>query len=466
MVNGKSVVLIGLQYGDEGKARVLDKIMGKTDIVARFNGGANAGHTLEVGDKKIALHQVPSGIFHDNMVLYMGSGCVINPLKLNKEVSDIESLGIKLKGRLRLSAKITLVQPHHVLLDSVHGGKIGTTKNGIGPAYSDQAARAHGENLRNLRLGDYAADPKKGLSIVLQNLKDTVKMYELDADPASLASEFDKEVRMIIGFCEKDPMYLEKQVRTGKNVFFEGAQSTMLDVVYGNVPFVTSSRTMAGAAYVGGDLSSKHHVKTVAVAKAIMSRVGNGPFISEFGGKKSEDYCAEDGGFAHMKESELAEHDQKKLLVSDDPFELGIALRMMGGEYGASTKRPRRLGILDLVMLRQNCMMNAVDELYINKFDCLVDFKKTKLPGIPVVTAYELDGNTIDYIPSTVDECYRAKPVVEYLPFIKDDLTKIRDKKDLPKEVFDVIRYIEDKVGTKMGGIGVGPERDQFVMLI
>lgn len=466
MKPGKSNILIGVQYGDEGKVKVLDKLLDNTDITARFNGGANAGHTLKVGDKTIINHQIPSGIFYDDMLLYIGSGCVVNPKIANGEISHIKDNGINIEKRLFVAANTPLVQPHHLILDGIHGKDIGTTNNGIGPAYADIAMRAHGSKLRNLQLGTYINNPNKGFETMLDNLGDVIEKYNLkDIDELNLACDFDEEVKKLGLYCCKDPLFLEKLVQSGKNVFFEGANSVMLDAVCGIVPYVTSSRTLAGSAYIGGDLSLRYHDKTVGVAKAIMSRVGNGPFISEFGGSASEAYCAEGEGYAHKKEWESMMYNPDELLRSDDLMDVGVALRMLGGEYGATTKRPRRIGMLDLVMLKQNCMLNAVDELYINKIDCLSDFSKTTLEGIPLVTAYELDGKTIDYIPTSIEECRRAKPVIEYMPAFSEDISGIREYKNLPSPVQSLVKKIEENIETKVAGIGVGPEREQFVKI-
>ena len=278
---GKSRVLIGLQYGDEGKARVLDKIIDDADVVARFNGGANAGHTLVVGNKSIALHMIPSGIFHPEIKLYVGSGCVVNPEKTNKEIEEIEDLGISLSRRLYFAANASLVQPHHILLDGILGKGIGTTNNGIGPAYADKALRIEGKRIKNLRVADFFANPTLAYSIVKENIEQAIESYSISGiNTAKLATKFVEETKGLEQYYCPNPLFLENMAMSGKNVFFEGAQSVMLDVVTGTVPYVTSSRTIAAAAYTGGDLSMKYHSQTIGVAKAIMSRVGNGPFIS------------------------------------------------------------------------------------------------------------------------------------------------------------------------------------------
>jgi adenylosuccinate synthase len=464
--NSKSTVLIGLQYGDEGKARVMDKLLNGYDIVARFNGGPNAGHTLSVKDIKIALHQVPSGIFYKNMKLHVGSGCVVNPTKILQEIKEIESHGIKLDNRLTLSGYITLIQPHHIIFDGIYGKAIGSTKNGIGAAYSDQAVRSENNDIKNVRLADYLSNPNKFREYVENNLKHMIIKNDVKGVNIDLEiNTFHNNTLLLKKYLCTDPLMIENLVSSGKNIFFEGAQSVMLDVVTGMTPYVTSSRTIAAAAYTGGDLSVKHHHKTIGVAKAIMSRVGNGPFVSEFGGYKSEKYCDENGGAAHTFDKETASNDSKKLLQSKELFDIGIAIRMLTNEYGATTKRPRRIGMLDLVMLKQNCLLNGVEEIYINKFDCLQLFSQTNLKGIPFVTSYELNGKQINYMPTSVEEVRLCKPIIKYLPTFAEDITKITDYKKLPQKVKDIIKFIEKEVGTKICGVGVGPEREQFVMI-
>ncbi len=455
----------GLQYGVERKARVVDEQLFEDDeaVVVRFNGGANAGHTLVVGNKKIVLHQVPSGIFYPEMLLYIGSGCVITPKKLNDEIADIRSAEISLDGRLFISSHAPLIQPHHLLYDEWFGGGIGTTKNGIGPCYADQALRAQGDAIRNIKFGEYLVDPGKGFSAVKRNLEEFLDLWPLaKADVIGKMEHFDAEVMKLQEYRSEDPLFLERLIQSGKNVFFEGAQSVLLDAVTGMTPYVTSSRTLAGAAYTGGDLSLKYHHKTIGIAKAIMSRVGRGPFISEFGGKQSDEYCAEGEGKAHAKEMEQKEWNLEELKHSDDAFLQGVYLRMKGNEYGATTGRPRRIGTLDLVQLKQSCALNGVNELYLNKFDALTEFGEMNLPGIPVVVAYRLDGKVIDYVPTTLAEMERVQPITECLPNIPD-VSNVRAEKELPPAAKEMVEFIEEFVGVKVCGIGVGPERDAFV---
>lgn len=288
------------------------------------------------------------------------------------------------------------------------------------------------------------------------------------------ANDFDvkKTAKEIIGAAEqikkcilRNPLWLSEHVACGAKVLFEGAQASMLDVVKGTVPYVTSSHTIAGSAYVGGDLPPKYHRKTIGVAKAIMSRVGNGPFVSEFGGTQSEEYCAEEGGKKHSAEFEKNEYSIGDLLQSNNLFKIGIALRILGGEYGATTKRPRRIGMLDLVLLRNSCMTNGVDELYLNKVDCLTDFSRINLKGIPIVEAYELDEERINYVPGSTIENRKAKPVITYLPKISGSLSDVKDYKELTAEAKEFIAQAERKINCKIKGIGVGPKREEFILI-
>lgn len=461
---GYSDVLIGLQYGDEGKARVIDVIGGNYDIIARFNGGSNAGHTIETDKGRLVLHQVPSGVFYPDTILYVGSGCVINIEKLITEIENIENFGLKISKRLRLSSQATLIQPHHLLIDGIMGKAIGTTKNGIGPAYADKAFRAFNDRILNVRLGDVMADPSRFLAYVEKNLKNVVKEHSIkNVDVNKIMTNLRKATEEIRPYVEEDTLFLSKKVDSGRNVLFEGAQSFMLDVTKGTVPYVTSSNTAAAAAYVGGDLSPKHHRKTIGVAKAIMSRVGNGPFVSEFGGERSEKYCIEGDGALHDKNKE-AQENVEKLLQSSNEFEIGKALRVLGNEYGSVTGRPRRVGILDLVQLRYAVRCNGIDELWLNKCDLLVDFAKTKYKDIPLITEYSLGGKKIDFVPTSEKECREIKGKAELKNGFVDDISGIRDYEKLPKELISLLTFVEKYVGCNLLGVGVGSNRYKYVL--
>ncbi|HIG93050.1 TPA: adenylosuccinate synthetase [Candidatus Woesearchaeota archaeon] len=478
MANGSSVVGIGLQYGDEGKIKAFDRVAASAKVWVRFNGGPNAGHNLKVGDVHLITHGVPSGFIRDGVLGYIGSGTVINPEKMNAEIAYIAAHRFNLNNRLFISANASLIQPSHILLDRISGDEVGTTGNGIGPAYADQALRQLGSLLKNIRVGDYLANPDANQMQVQMNLEDVMNRYAdlmqkkkvSDINLSALVNTFDKQTRRLAPYLCDNPFFVEEYIQQGHDIFFEGANAVGLDVILGTVPYVTASRTIAAAAYTGGDLPVKYHTKTIGVAKAIASRVGNGPFIGEFGKEESEKYCMEknelgESGKRYVKEVEAQLYEPSLLLKSDNPLEIGIALRMLGNEYGATTKRPRRIGMLDLVMLKQNCRLNGVDELYLNKVDCLRDFANSSLPGIPLVTGYELDGQKINYVPATETQLHRVKPIIDYFPAFREDISSVRQKEDLPKAVHEFIRFVEDQVQTPLLGIGVGPEREEYVAL-
>ncbi len=464
---GYADVLIGLQYGDEGKARVVDMIAKDYDIIARFNGGANAGHSIETDDGlKVALNQVPSGIFHSNTLLYSGSGCVIDFPRLAKEIANLEDLGIDLTGRFFISPQATVVQPSHYLIDGIGGGEVGTTKKGIGPAYADKAYRMLGTQLKNIRTGDMVDDPEGLFMVMRQNLKDTIQAYRLDASEIEpLMEDQRRGFEAVKKYILDDPLFLEKKVREGNSVLFEGAQSAMLDVTKGYVPFVTSSQTIAAAAFTGGDLPPHYHRKTIGIAKAVMSRVGHGPFPSEFGGKRSESYCMEanaDGSPRYGQAIESA-YDLEALLMSEDPFEVGQAMRVLSHEYGTVSTRPRRVGSFDLALLDYTIRTNGVDELFITKCDTLNVYSRTTDAAMPVTVGYKLDDQVIDYVPATTLRYYRAEPVIEFMEAFSEDITDVRKEQDLPAALLGFIKRVEHETGTKVIGIGTGPRRNQAV---
>ncbi|MDE2025560.1 MAG: adenylosuccinate synthetase [Patescibacteria group bacterium] len=459
---GFADVLIGLQYGDEGKAKVIDLIADHYDIIARFNGGANAGHTIETDKGRVALHQIPSGIFYQNKLLYVGSGCVVDMCKMIKEIQEIKDLGIDLKGRLFISDQASIVQPHHILVDIHTGGTIGTTKNGIGPAYADKALRMDDDRLLNIKIGDLLDNPDL-LDTVKLNLQTAIKRYnEKNYDVTQALIDMRTALESLIPFVVRDTLFLQKQIEAGKRVLFEGANAIMLDITKGLVPFVTSSNTVAAAAYVGGDVPVKYHRKIIGVAKAIMSRVGNGPFVSEFGGEKSEEYCAK--GLEHNKEYEKKTYNVADLLKSSNPFEIGIALRMLGNEYGSTTKRPRRIGMLDLVQIAYTAKMNGVDEIFLTKCDLLVDFAKTAKGNIPVVTGYTLHGKEIDYVPGSNNAYREVQPIIEYLPAFTDAISTAKSPQDLPAELSALLKKLEKQSDTQLLGIGTGTKRNEYVL--
>jgi adenylosuccinate synthase len=467
---GFSDVLIGLQYGDEGKARVVDLLAKQYDIIARFNGGANAGHTVSYDGIEIALNQVPSGIFNKRTKLYIGSGCVVNIVKLAKEIEKIEAVGISLEGRLFISGQCSIIQPHHVLIDIKTGETIGTTKNGIGPAYADKANRMIYDRILNIRLGALHNEQKEYFKLIQNNYDAEIAKYvESELTPILKGicniKELQEAFKKIEKYIQVDTLWMQKQAQNGAKILFEGAQSVMLDVNKGAIPFVTSSSTIASAAYSGGDLSVNFHRKVIGVAKAIMSRVGNGPFTSEFGLMKSEKYCQatnDDKSPTYNRETEK-QYDINKLLQSKDDFELGKALRVCSFEYGVVSKRPRRIGRLDLVQLKYACMMNGVDELVITKFDMLNIFTKTKKKVIEFTTGYRLHNRLIDFIPSSSNSYYKTVGLNTEFDAFSEDISNVRKLENLPDTVQILVKTIQDFTNCKIIGLGVGPERDQYI---
>ncbi|MFA6992488.1 MAG: adenylosuccinate synthetase [Candidatus Gracilibacteria bacterium] len=466
---GHADVIIGTQYGDEGKAKEGDNRANDYDIVARFNGGANAGHTVEHEGVRIALKQVPSGVFYPGKMLYVGSGCMINLKKLADELESLKAINLDVLDRLKISSQAGVIQPHHVLIDGIAGKNVGTTGNGIGPAYADRAMRMWNTSVLNIRIGDLVDSPEEYFKAIKENFKLAASLYnfgnfDFDGELETMKKALDKIGKSV----EMDPLFLQGKVQKGQRVLFEGAQSFMLDVNKGSVPFVTSSNTVASAAFVGGDLPAKYHRKTIGVAKAIMSRVGHGPFASEFGGAKSEEYCMSfnpDGSPLYGRAVE-GKYDVNSLLASENLFEMGQAVRILSGEYGTVTSRPRRVGGLDLVQLAYAVRANGVDELVLTKTDLLQIYGRSKEGKIPIVTSYDLDGKKIDFVPGTTSAYSRVKPIFEYRDGFSEDISEVREFNKLPQALQSLVKEIEEKVACKIIGVGVGPGRDQYVKVV
>ncbi len=513
---GFSEVIVGLDYGDEGKGRITDQKLSTGDyqIDVRFNGGNNAGHSLKLPNGNVlVVNSIPSGILHSDIINYIGSGCVVDPVHLiHNEIPKIEK-HLKLTGRLKISALATAVTPIHILWDQITGKSIGTTGKGIGPAYSDRARRAERDSIRNVRLTDVINTPGNTLYLLRDHYSQlaailstrafaltrkqlasklgmsTKTIDECSNNPDTLLcqlpgkigiwEQIDQFITCTLelearGFIEKNPLWLTHEVKSGKNVLMEGAQAHGLDVTHGIPPFTTSSNTIAPNAYVGGDLPVKYHHKTIGVSKLICSRVGAGPFVGELGDKTSEEYCTEkdeDGNTRWTKDEEQKIYESKmdELKHSPDPFKFGIYLRMKTGEYGATTGRPRRVGIIDLVRLRHACAINGVDELYLTKGDCLQEYhNNVALEGIiPVISHYTLNGKLIDYIPTTAKELHEIKPITKVFATPEHNSEGKYDEsfEALPPEIQKIVTYIQEIVATKIVGLGIGPSRDEIIHL-
>ncbi|VVE64698.1 adenylosuccinate synthetase [Pandoraea captiosa] len=449
-------MLVGLQYGDEGKAKIIDALAPGYDVIARFNGGANAGHTIDTPHGRIALKQLPSGVFHPHATLYIGSGCAINPWKLAEEIEQVREMGVSLEGRLHISARAALVQPHHIAMDRRGGDTIGTTGNGIGPCYADRALRVRNDTRVNLMLGD-----------LLGNETDTVvamrdifmRMINADggtspwvAEMSDLLLSLPKVAKTLRCYVQPDRTWLTNRVKAGARVLFEGAQSVLLDVVDGSQPYVTSSHTVPAYAYVGGDLSPKYHRRVIGVAKAIVSRVGRGPFPAELGGERSARYCHEASVSNIGKAQEKTRFSAQSLLRSSDPLDVGTALRMLTDEYGTGTGRPRRIGMLDLGELRDVIKAHGVDCVYLNKVDCLTHYANSSYQGVPV----RVHG---DAVPED------ALPDVQIYPGLTAQSITSGREGTLDAALIGFIDFVERHIGAPLAGLGLGPERASLVLL-
>lgn len=454
---GYSDVLVGIQYGDEGKAKIVDLIADQYDIIARFNGGMNAGHTLISDKGKLALRQVPSGVMHAHCELYIGSGCTVSLFALTQEIQAIRNYGADVKGRLYISRKTAVVQPHHILLDAKYGGAIGTTKNGIGPCYAERATRAHHADVLPVRLMDLQADLPGALARIRKNALRMIEreniaydLSDIDAQIAQLAEAFSEIETYIV----PDDLFLYRRVAAGKRLLFEGAQSIHLDVMHGNIPFVTASHTVPAYAYVGGDLPLKFHRKTIGIAKAIESRVGNGPFPGELGGAKSEQYCAQAMENGHGKAYELENFDADALLNSADPFDVGMGIRIKTDEYGSGTGRPRRIGMLDLECLKRSVQCFGVDLLFLNKCDVLNIFAQSSIKNIPILLPESVAG-----------ECAtEVERRVKYFDPFELVEAEYENLNALPQKLANILGFIEAELDVKLLGVGLGPCREKNVL--
>lgn len=419
-------VLLGLQWGDEGKGKIVDALAGNYQIIARFQGGPNAGHTLKIGEQKHVLHTVPSGIFNPDVMNVIGNGVVIDPIVLRKELENIEKLGLEPKKRIIISRRAHLILPSHRALDAANEkwkgkNKIGSTLKGIGPAYMDKTGR-NGIRIGNIELDDF----KEIYNGLQQKHKDILKLYgeSLNKEFTELEKEWFDAVAYLREYpLEDTEYYLNHALSSGKKILAEGAQGTLLDVDFGTYPFVTSSNTICAGAFQGLGISPGSLGSVIGIFKAYCTRVGSGPFPTEL-------------------------HD-----------ELGESIRQKGHEFGSTTGRPRRTGWLDLPALKYSIMINGVTELHMMKADVL-----TGLDEIKVCTHYSYRGKIIDYVPFRVDEQH-VQPVYQTLKGWKKDINTCRDKTKMPKELKNYIQFIEKQTGVKITCVSVGPERNETINL-
>ncbi len=424
--NPGNKVVLGLQWGDEGKGKVIDVLAHHSEVVVRCQGGANAGHTVVVGGRKTVLHLLPSGVLHEHAVCVIGNGVVIDPVALGQELDDLLSGGCDPTHRLKISDRAHLVLPCHRAIDAAQeiakgAGKVGTTLRGIGPCYTDKAAR-HG-----LRCGELADWDAFGARLRERHVAANAQLVALGSPPLDIEAEIARimpALRRLAPLVADTAAFLHQSVGTGKQFLFEGAQGVMLDIDYGTYPFVTSSNTGIGGVITGSGLSHKQLGEVIGVVKAYTTRVGSGPFVVELDNARGE------------------------------------ALRQRGREFGATTGRPRRCGWLDLVAVQFACRLNGVDSIALTKLDIL-----TGEPEIPVCVAYELDGRRIDTVPARLEDLARVKAVYQILPGWTEALGSCRTFEALPKAARDYIRMIETTLRVPVRWIGTGPGRDETVVI-
>jgi adenylosuccinate synthase len=439
-----NVVCIGAQWGDEGKGRIVDRLSERCDIVVRFHGGNNAGHTVVVNGVTTILHLVPSGVLHPGKLCVIGSGCVVDPEVLLQELEMLEARGVlslnpKNDKRLVISDQAHVILPFHKRIDKAREvargrGKIGTTGRGIGPAYEDKAAR------RGMRVHDLV-DPHKVAQHIREGAMFASSMLEaLDAEPYT-GKEIEEMIartrshgQKLAPFVDDAGDVVAKAASAGKRVLFEGAQGSLLDLDHGTYPYVTSSNCLAAHAAVGTGVGPQLLGRVVAVAKAYTTRVGEGPFPTEM----------------------------------DDAT--GAKLRELGHEFGATTGRPRRCGWLDLVALKYAVRLNGVTDLALTKLDVLAGFGDAN-GDILVCTAYEVDGQRIERFPHDVEVLSRAKPIYETFPgFGKAPLVPPgqpapKSLDELPANVKSYVHMVADRIGVRLSIVGVGPGRGQELFL-
>lgn len=415
-------VLLGLQWGDEGKGKVVDVLTPHYDIVARFQGGPNAGHTLEFDGKKYVLRSIPSGIFQHGQINIIGNGVVLDPVLFMEEACALEESGINLKKVLKISKKVHLILPTHRLLDAANEkakgkGKIGTTGKGIGPTYTDKTSR------NGLRLGDVFHDFEEKYSNAKNRHLDILKSMGETPDIKDLEAKWLNAIEYIKGYDIIDSEYeINNYLKEGKSILCEGAQGTLLDVDFGSYPFVTSSNTICAGACSGLGVAPNKIGEVFGIFKAYCTRVGSGPFPTEL-------------------------HD-----------ETGQKIRDIGHEYGAVTGRERRCGWIDLVALKYSIMLNGVTQLIMMKSDVLDGFEEVK-----ACVAYEIDGTKTDRFPFDVDDD-KIKPIYATLPGWNCDMTKAKSEAEFPENFVAYIKFLEKELETPITIVSVGPDREQTII--
>lgn len=410
-------VLLGLQWGDEGKGKIVDVLTPGYDVIARFQGGPNAGHSLVFNEIRHILHTIPSGIFHSGKINLIGNGVVIDPVIFRKEIEALESMGISPRDSIYISQKAHLILPSHKILDAASESskgetKIGSTLKGIGPTYMDKTGR------NGLRIGDTGLPGfKDKYNFLKKKHREILKQYDYYDDPEKYEEEWFSGIELIRSFkLVESEHFINQLIREGKSIIAEGAQGTLLDIDFGSYPYVTSSSTICAGACTGLGIAPSGIGNVIGIFKAYCTRVGGGPFPTE---------------------------------LLD---ETGEKLRKQGMEFGSTTGRPRRCGWLDMPALKYSIMINGVTQLIITKSDVLTGFDRIK-----VCTGYRINGEITDQLP--FDTAQTLEPVYREMKGWQADISKITDYAGLPKEFREYTAYIEQETGVPITMISLGPDR-------
>ena len=414
-------VLLGLQWGDEGKGKVVDVLTPKYDLITRFQGGPNAGHTLEFEGKKFVLRSIPSGIFQGDKINVIGNGVVLDPALFKAEVDALQASGHPLTERLKISKKAHLILPTHRLLDAAYesakgNSKIGTTGKGIGPTYTDKVSR------NGVRVGDILHNFEEKYNVAISRHLDILKQYDFEFDLPELEKAWFEGIECIKGFELIDSEhFVNNALKTDKRVLAEGAQGTMLDIDFGSYPFVTSSNTICAGACTGLGVAPGNIGQVFGIFKAYCTRVGSGPFPTE---------------------------------LFD---ETGDTMRKIGFEFGSVTGRPRRCGWIDLVALKYAVMINGVSQLIMMKSDVMDAFETIK-----ACVAYKIDGQEVEQFPYDLND--GAEPVYVELPGWKTDMTQMQSEDEFPEEFNAYISFLEEELEVPIKIVSVGPDRAQTII--
>ena len=418
--------VVGTQWGDEGKGKVVDVLSEHADTIVRFQGGNNAGHTVIVNGEKFILHLLPSGVLHQEAKCVIGPGVVVDPFVLLEEIRMLEERGLSC-DHIRISDRAHIIMPYHIYQDELqeqHSGakKIGTTKRGIGPCYADKYAR-HG--IRMCDLKDFAVFEEKARRFLADKNLLFTQIYGGEAmDADEMIARFSAIRDQIVGQLCESVSEVNRDLDEGKDVLFEGAQAAMLDINYGTYPYVTSSSPTSAGVCTGAGVAPSRISQVIGVVKAYSTRVGEGPFVTE---------------------------------LND---ETGERIRANGGEFGATTGRPRRCGWLDLNVVKHAALINGLTDIVLTKIDVL-----SGLDELYVCVAYDVDGVRYDYMPSSLEDIARAKPVYQVFDGWDEDITKAATFDELPENCQAYVRFIEDFIGVRVSMISVGPDRVNNIFL-